>query len=328
MEHKKEHDHLHDGQGEGRGNAHGEHGEHAHVDHAGHVHEHHDHQDHGAHMHDGHEHAPAPLETKAHHAHPAESYEDHKGHEDHSGHVDHTGHEQIFQKRFWLSTLLSIPVLIFSEMIQEWVGFAMPAIAGGQWIAPIFAAIVFAYGGLPFLQMAAPEVRKRQPGMMLLISLAITVAFIYSAAAFLFGLGEGFYWEVVTLIDIMLLGHWIEMCSVRQASSSLDELAKLMPDEAERVGERGKVEIVRVSTLKQGDIVLVRPGASIPADGEVTEGSSSVNEAMISGESKPVDKSKGDKVIAGAINGDGSLRIRVSAIGEATALAGIMRLVK
>ena len=176
--------------------------------------------------------------------------------------------------------------------------------------------------------MAIPEIRKRQPGMMLLISLAISVAFLYSLAAFLFGLGEGFYWELVTLIDIMLLGHWVELRSVRQASSSLDELAKLMPDEAERVGQNGKTETVSVSALKEGEIVLVRPGANIPVDGEIVEGNSSVNEAMISGESKPVDKRKGDKVIAGALNGDGSLRVRVTATGERTALAGIMRLVK
>ena len=249
-------------------------------------------------------------------------------HRDHQNHVDHRGHETIFQRRFWISSLLSIPVILFTPTIQEFLGISVPTIPAANWIAPIFAVIVFAYGGLPFLQMAVPELRKRQPGMMLLISLAISVAFIYSLAAFLFGLGEGFYWELVTLIDIMLLGHWIEMRSVRQASSSLEELAKLMPDEAERVGKDGQVQTVSVAELNEGDILLVRPGASIPADGEIAEGSSAVNEAMISGESKPVEKTKGDKVIAGAINGDGSLRIRVTAIGEETALAGIMRLVQ
>ncbi len=204
----------------------------------------------------------------------------------------------------------------------------MPAVPLAEWIAPLFAVIVFAYGGLPFLQMALPEIRKRQPGMMLLISLAISVAFFYSLAAFLFSLGEGFYWELVTLIDIMLLGHWIEMRSVRQASGSLNELAKLMPDEADLVGKDGSTRTVATSELKTDDIVLVRPGASIPADGQVVEGSSDVNEAMISGESMPVKKSKGDKIIAGAINGDGSLRVQVSAVGEKTALAGIMRLVQ
>lgn len=234
----------------------------------------------------------------------------------------------MFRQRFWVSTLLSLPVLIFTDMIQEWLGFSLPGFPGDIWIAPVFAAIVFAYGGVPFLQMAVPEVRNRQPGMMLLISLAITVAFLYSLAAFLFGLGEGFYWELVTLIDIMLLGHWIEMRSVRQASGSLDELAKLMPDEAERLGRDGVTQTVAVSDLREGDLVLVRPGANVPVDGEIVEGDSAVNEALITGESKPVDKTKGDRVIAGALNGDGSLRVRVTATGEQTALAGIMRLVR
>ncbi len=259
------------------------------------------------------------------HVHARQS--EHETHSTHD-HIDHSGHEFLFRRRFFVSSLLSIPVILFSEMIQEWLGFSLPAIPGDAWIAPLFSVVVFAYGGLPFLQMALPELRKRQPGMMLLISLAISVAFIYSLAAFFFSLGEGFYWELVTLIDIMLLGHWIEMRSVRQASSSLDELAKLMPDEAERVGTDGSVQTVAVTELKEGDIVLVRPGTNIPVDGEVVEGSSAVNEALISGESKPVDKGKGDKVIAGALNGDGSLRVKVSATGERTALAGIMRLVK
>lgn len=248
-------------------------------------------------------------------------------HADHD-HVDHSGHEEIFRKRFWISLLLSLPVILFSQMIQEWLGFSMPTFPGDTWVAPIFAGVVFVYGGLPFLDMAIPEIRKRQPGMMLLISLAITVAFFYSLAAFVFGLGEGFYWELVTLINVMLLGHWIEMRSVRQASSSLNELATLMPDVAERISADGQMETIAVSVLKQGDIVLVRPGANIPVDGEVVEGNSSINEAMISGESKPIDRGKGDKVIAGALNGDGSLRVRVTATGDETALAGIMRLVK
>jgi Cu2+-exporting ATPase len=233
----------------------------------------------------------------------------------------------MFRRRFFISALLSIPVLLFSEMLQAWLGFSLPSVPGETWIAPLFSVIVFVYGGVPFLQMATPEVRDRKPGMMLLISLAITVAFVYSSASFLFGLGEGFYWELVTLIDIMLLGHWIEMRSVRQASSSLDELAKLLPDEAERIEPDGSVAIVPVSNLRAGDTILIRPGSKIPADGEVLDGSSAVNEAVLSGESKPVDKRAGDRVIAGALNEEGSLRVRVSATGEHTALAGIMRLV-
>jgi Cu2+-exporting ATPase len=212
-------------------------------------------------------------------------------------------------------------------MIQELLGFRIPTFLGSQWIPFIFALVVFAYGGIPFLQMAVPEIRNREPGMMTLISLAISVALVYSVAAQLFGLGEGFFWELVTLIDIMLLGHWLEMRSVRQASGALNELAKLMPDTAELVTADG-TKNVSVSTLKTNDLVLVRPGASIPADGLVVDGESSVNESMVTGESKPVDKGINSKVIAGTINGDGSLRVRVTATGDQTALAGIMRLVE
>src|SRR5262249_2803462 len=184
------------------------------------------------------------------------------------------------------------------------------------------------YGGLPFLQMAVPELRNRTPGMMTLISLAITAAFAYSLLAVFISPMSGFFWEMATLIDIMLLGHWLEMRSVRQASGALNELAKLMPDTAEFVQEDGSTKQVSVNTLHTNDLVLVRPGASIPADGEVAEGRSSVNEAMITGESRPVSKEPGTKVIAGTINGEGSLRVRVTATGKDTALAGIMRLVE
>jgi Cu2+-exporting ATPase len=246
----------------------------------------------------------------------------------HSAHVDHMGHEQMFRRRFWVSLILSVPVLLYSPMLQQWLGFAMPAFPGSDWIGPLFAVAIFIYGGLPFLRMAVPEIRDRRPGMMTLISLAISVAFIYSLAALLLPGQEGFFWELVTLIDIMLLGHWIEMRSVRQASGALNELAKLMPDTAERIHPDGSTEEVPVSRLREGDLVLVRPGASIPADGEVQEGESDIDEAMITGESKPVGKGPGSRVIAGTINGDGSLRVRVTATGDQTALAGIMRLVE
>lgn len=250
------------------------------------------------------------------------------GHDAHAGHgVDHTGHERMFRDRFWVCLVLSLPVLAYSEMIQMWFGFTLPSFSGSQWIVPLFSVIIFGYGGLPFLQMAVPELRKRQPGMMALISLAISVAFVYSLLNEFFRFGETFFWELVTLIDIMLLGHWLEMRSVRQASGALNELAKLMPDTAERITSAGGIESVPVRDLHAGDLFLVRPGASVPADGEVSEGESSVNEAMITGESKPVEKHPGDRVIAGTINGDGSLRVRVTATGDETALAGIMRLV-
>jgi Cu2+-exporting ATPase len=234
----------------------------------------------------------------------------------------------MFRTRFWGSLLLSLPVLAYSPFVQRIFGFTAPPFPGSEWVSFFFALVVFAYGGIPFLKMAVPEIRNRKPGMMSLISLAITVALVYSLIAQTTGIGEGFFWELVTLIDVMLLGHWMEMRSIRQASGALNELAKLMPDTAERILPDGSTEIVPVSTLKTGDVVLVRPGASIPADGEIVEGHSQVSEAMLTGESRPVKKETGDKVIAGTINGDGSLRVRVTAVGDQTALAGIMRLVE
>ena len=267
---------------------------------------------------------------------PHEGHNTHQGHDmasmNHSSHAgngtDHTGHEQMFRVRFWWSLLLSVPVLIYSGMIQMWLGFKPPMFPFEEWIPFIFSFIIFVYGGIPFLQMAIPEIKERKPGMMTLISLAISVALIYSVAARFIALGEGFFWELVTLIDIMLLGHWLEMRSVRQASGALNELAKLMPDTAERIHHGDMTEAVSVSELERGDLLLVRPGTSVPADGEVVDGHSDVNEAMITGESKPVHKMNGMKVIAGTINGDGSLRVKVTATGNETALAGIMRLVK
>lgn len=243
------------------------------------------------------------------------------------GKHDHSGHEQIFRRRFWVCLLLSIPVLLYSPTLQAWLSFSMPTFPGSDWITPAFSVIVFLYGGIPFLRMAIWELQGRQPGMMTLISLAITVAFVYSLATMAMPATMGFFWELVTLIDVMLLGHWIEMRSVRQASGALDELAKLMPDTAERI-RNGETEEVPVTELNEGDKVLVRPGASVPADGEIVEGESELNESMITGESKPVKKEPGAKVIGGTVNGDGSLRVRVGATGEATALAGIMRMVK
>jgi len=249
-------------------------------------------------------------------------------HSDGHGGGMHEGHEQLFRRRFFLSTLLSIPVLLYSETLQEWLGFSVPAFPGSEWITPVFAVIVFAYGGVPFLRMAAPELKDRSPGMMTLISMAVLVAFVYSLASVVYPTQSAFFWELVTLIDIMLLGHWIEMRSVRRASSALDELAKLLPDTAERITESGETEEVPVSDLSAGDLVLVRPGANVPADGVVEEGDSDVNEAMITGESKPVSKEPGDGVIGGTTNGDGSLRVRVDATGDDSTLAGIMRLVE
>ena len=248
-------------------------------------------------------------------------------HRGHHAHVDHRGHEELFRNRFWICLALTAPVLLYSHMIQMWFGFTMPQFPGSDWIGAGFAIVIFVVGGVPFLQMAGPEIRNRKPGMMLLISLAISVAFLYSLVMLWIDPASGFFWEMALLIDVMLLGHWLEMRSVRQASGALDQLAKLLPDTAERIDDDGNVEIVAVAELHEGDLVLLRPGASTPADGVVEQGESAVNEAMITGESKPVHKHAGDAVIAGTINGDGSLRVRVTAIGDRTALAGIMRLV-
>ncbi len=253
---------------------------------------------------------------------------DHNGHEGHGAHVDHSGHEQMFRRKFWVSLILSVPVLLFSQGFQTLLGFSMPVFPGSRWITPIFAVIVFVYGGLPFIKMAIPEIRNRQPGMMTLISLAIIVAFVYSVASLFLANQMDFFWELATLIAIMLLGHWIEMRSIRQASGALNALAKLMPDSAERIEANGQITKVAVSELKSGDLLLVRPGSSVPADGKVEDGESAVNESMITGESKPVHKHPGEKVVGGSINGDGSLRVRVTATGDQTALAGIMRLVQ
>jgi len=252
----------------------------------------------------------------------------HTEHEQHAAHTDHTGHEQIFQRRFWVCLLLSVPVLVYSPAVQAWFGYSAPAFPGSQWITSFFAILVFLIGGVPFIQMAVPELRQRQPGMMTLISMAILVALGYSLATLSLIQDQDFFWELVTLIDIMLLGHWIEMRSVRQASSTLDELSQLIPDEAERYVRNAETETVPVSRLQKNDLVLVRPGASIPADGIVQQGESHVNESMITGESKPIHKQPGEQVIAGTINGDGSLRVRVEAIGDDTALTVIMRLVE
>ncbi len=258
--------------------------------------------------------------------------EGHDAHGDHDGrhgeHADHSGHEQMFRKRFFICFALSLPVLYFSPMLQDWFGYTAVTFPGSALVGPVLGIAVFLYGGVPFLRMGAVEARNREPGMMLLISLAITVAFVYSVAAVVFGIGEPFFWELVTLIVIFLLGHWIEMRSIRRASGALDELAELLPDTAERITEDGDMEDVRVDQLEEGDLVLVRPGANIPADGIVEEGGSNVNQSMLTGESRPVQKEPGDEVIGGTTNRDGSLRVRVTATGEETTLSGIMQLVE
>ena len=253
----------------------------------------------------------------------------HDGHEtEQGGHVDHSGHEQMFKRRFFVCFALSLPVLYYSTTLQRWFGYTAIPFPGSEFVGPVFGTVVFIYGGVPFLRMGAVEARNREPGMMLLISLAITVAFVYSVAAVTLEIGEPFFWELVTLVVIFLLGHWIEMRSVRRASGALDELAELMSDTAERITEDGDTENVRVGALEENDLVLVRPGANVPADGIVEDGESNVTEAMITGESRPVKKATGDEVIGGTTNREGSLRVRVTATGDETTLSGIMRLVE
>jgi Cu2+-exporting ATPase len=244
------------------------------------------------------------------------------------GHDKHAGHSvEMFRDKFWLSVVLTMPTLIWSELLQEWLGYTAPSFPGAEYVPALFGAAVYFYGGWVFLQGAARELRNRLPGMMTLISLAITVAFLFSVAVALGFEGMPLWWELSTLVTIMLLGHWIEMRSVLQAQGALKELAKLLPSTATRVvGD--DTEEVPISELEDGDIVLVRPGKSIPADGLVRAGSSAVNEAMLTGESRPVEKGEGDRVIAATVNGEGSLRVEVTGTGERTALARIMRLVE
>lgn len=251
------------------------------------------------------------------------------GHHDHEGHDKHAGHSpDMFKSKFWFSLLLTIPTVLYSSMVQDWLGFKMPTFPGSEFIPAIFGTILFFYSGTVFLKSAVTEIKDRLPGMMTLISLAISVAFVYSIYTTVAGVTAGmdFWWELATLITIMILGHWMEMRSVMNAQGALNELAKLLPDEAELVaGEITKV--VPASQLEVGDIVLVRPGANIPIDGVVVEGESNVSESMITGESRAVHKVTGSEVIGGTVNSDGSLKIKVTRVGDATALAGIMRLV-
>ena len=232
----------------------------------------------------------------------------------------------MFRDKFWISLALMIPTLAWGHMLQSVVKYAAPRFPGSSYIPAVFGSAVFLYGGLPFLRGAVGELKARLPGMMTLIALAISVAFVFSAAVTLGYRGTPLWEELATLVVIMLLGHWIEMRSVFQAQGALKELAKLLPNTATRVVGTGTEEVA-ISLLQNGDVVLVRPGASIPADGAVREGGSAVNESMITGESRPVDKKVGDRVIGGTVNGSGSLRVEVTGTGETTAIAGIMRLV-
>ena len=270
---------------------------------------------------------------------------DHQGHEEHSGHQahgddgahgghgghahggKHAGHHtEAFRRRFWWSLLLTIPVVATSHMVMDWFGYELD-FYGVEWIGPVLGSVIFFWAGWPFLEGGRQEFKDRQPGMMLLIAMAITVAYVASMATSLDAFDLDFWWELALLVTIMLLGHWQEMKALGQAQDAVAALAELLPDEAERVLNDGSVEPVTIDSLQAGDVVLVRSGARVPADGEIIDGSAELDESMITGESKPVAKDIGDRVVAGTVSTDSAIRVRIDAVGEETTLAGIQRLV-
>ena len=284
---------------------------HEHSSHEGHAGRHHtEHAGHGEHG--GHDHA------------------GHGGHGDHghAGHGGHGDHVAQFRRLFWIMLVLAIPVVGFNETFAHLIGYQLPDAEWARWISPLLGTVIYFWGGRPFLTGAVSEIRSRKPGMMLLIALAITVAFVSSWGASLNLLDRGlnFWWELALLVVIMLLGHWIEMRSLAQTTSALDSLAALLPDEAEKI-DGDEVVKVTPADLEVGDVVIVRPGASVPADGTIVDGSASMDESMVTGESKTVRRVEGEHVVAGTIATDSGLRIEVTATGGDTALAGIQKLV-
>ena len=282
------------------------------------------HEGHGSHTSQG---THAGVDTHAEHT----DHDAHGGHEAHGGHGGHHGHGDHvaqFRRLFWIMLVLAVPVVGLSPMFADLLGYSIPNVPGLSWVAPLLGTVMYVWGGRPFLTGGLSEIRSRAPGMMLLISLGITVALLSSWGATLGLLHHEleFWWELALLIVIMLLGHWIEMRSLAQTSSALDSLAALLPDEAERI-EGDSLVTVDPADLRTGDLVLVRPGASVPADGTVVEGRADVDESMITGESRAVARTVGDRVVAGTVATDSSLRVEITATGDETALAGIRRLV-
>ena len=268
--------------------------------------------------------------TEHHDGHDAKNMKVKSNEHSHDGHKNHHSHMVAdFRKRFWISLILTIPILILSPMIQDFLGMRQALyFSGDHYLLWVFSTIIFFYGGLPFLKGFFNEIKSHTPGMMTLIAVAISTAYFYSSAV-VFGLaGVGFFWELATLIVIMLLGHWIEMKSVMGASRALEELAKLMPSTAHKLTPDGKMIEVPIEELVVGDKILIRPGEKIPADGLVTEGRSSVDESMLTGESKPVTKEAKSKVIGGAINGEGSLTVEIIKTGKESYLNQVIELVK
>ena len=260
------------------------------------------------------------------HASPKKGKHEMKGMEGHDHSMHHMHMIEDFKKRFWISLVITLPIVVLAPMIQGLLGYEF-TFEGDRYLQFVLSSLVFFYGGWPFLKGMVGELKNKKPGMMTLIALAISVAYFYSSAV-VFGLtGKMFFWELVSLIDIMLLGHWIEMKSVMGASNALQELAKMMPSEARRIKENGESEDVPIAELKSGDTILVRPGEKIPADGQVLEGNSHVNESMLTGESKPVSKQKDDEVIGGSVNDNGALKIKVKHTGEDSYLSKVIGLV-
>ncbi|MEN1969635.1 heavy metal translocating P-type ATPase [Lentibacillus sp. N15] len=296
--------------------------EHSHNhDHGGHSH-HDDHEQHNLanHNHEGHKH-------DAHHSHEGQNHDGHGGSHGHHGHHDHGDMVKDFKKRFYISLIVTIPILIMSPMIQSFIGVDWQ-VPYNQYILFVLATFIFFYGGWPFITGGVSELKDKNPGMMTLIGLAILVAYVYSSLT-VFGLeGKDFFWELATLIDIMLLGHWIEMRSVMGASNALEELVKLMPSEAHKLDENDEVKDIPVSDLKNNDRVLVKPGEKIPVDGTIIDGKSAIDESMLTGESVPVEKNNGDEVIGGSVNKEGSLTIQVEKTGEDSYLSQVISLVK
>lgn len=260
------------------------------------------------------------------------SHENHSGHSTQKGHSHHSHHAMMiadFKKRFGISLFVSVPVLIFSPMIQHLLRIRdLLQFNGENYLLFVLSSFVFFYGGWPFLKGIYEEIKKLRPGMMTLIALAITVAYVYSSFVAIGFKGEIFFWELATLIDIMLFGHWIEMRSILSASRALEELAKLLPNVAHKIFDNGDIIDVELSKITVGDKILIKPGEKIPSDGEVVDGKSSVNESMLTGESKPVSKKIGDEIIAGAINGEGSLTVQIKRVGKDTFLSKVIELVK
>ncbi len=280
----------------------------------------------GADDHDSHDH-----DSHDHDRHDDDSHDHDRGHDrhgaGHDGHDKHAGHDpEMFRRRFWISLVLTIPLVVTSHMVMDWFGYSVD-FPGMSWVGPVLGSVVFLWGGWPFLQGGVHEVRDRRPGMMLLISMAISVAYLASMATSLGWFDMDFWWELAALVTIMLLGHWQEMKAIGHAQGALAALAELIPDDAELVAPDGSVTTVAIDRLAVGDTVLVRSGGRVPVDGEIVEGAAELDESTITGESRPVPKSVGDTVVAGTVSTDSSLRMRVTAVGDDTALAGIQRMV-